>query len=79
MPSGKTCHIEGGQMRLENIILDDDDAAEFCRVFLTAKPLVEDDVRLSLIEEIRASVVKAEAGRRWIVLNVVELFRRRSA
>ncbi len=69
-------------MRIGQTKLGFEDAAEFCRIFLTATPLTDNDIRLGLIDEIRASTIKevrCSPAKRWIVLSAFKLFRKAKA
>lgn len=47
--------------------------AEFIRWYLTEMPLVKDDVRLALVNEVRECVIKENPAthERWIVLDAL--------
>jgi len=54
-----------------NTLLSMEDMVALIRAFLTTTPLVENDVRLDLIEDIRSSIIREETKtkRRWVMLN----------
>lgn len=64
-------------MQLGKLRLTYADAAEFCRVFLTATPLQQGDVRVELVNQIRTSTIRKNcpaSKEEWIELNTIALF-----
>lgn len=67
--------MKGRDLQVGMVVLKPEDTAAMVRIFMTATPLVKDDVRLLLIEEIRSSTVREDrpSGLRWIVLGIARL------
>lgn len=70
LPNHKGCRIEGLNLRVGRVTLQPEDTAELVRVYLTSEPLIADDPRLKLLDEVRATVIKQDrpSGQRWLIL-----------
>jgi hypothetical protein len=73
LPSGIECRLSNDVVVVAGTQLALEDVAALFRIFFTALPLRPNDIRLCLIDEIRASLVKEEVKthRRWVVLDAL--------